>query len=95
MEFEWDEEKRKINLEKHKIDFAEAVKIYDGFVLTSESTGYDYGEERYITIGLLNGVEIAVIYTPRNGKKRIISVRRARIKERKSYYEEKQRNNEN
>ncbi len=42
--------------------------------------------------GLLQGVEIAVIHTFRGGKNRIISARRARVKERRMYYEERQRN---
>ncbi|MBQ6738181.1 MAG: BrnT family toxin [Synergistaceae bacterium] len=88
MQFEWDENKRKINIEKHGIDFADAVKIFDGFITSKQDTRADYGEERYVTIGLLSGIEIAVINTPRGNKVRIISVRRARDSERKKYYEE-------
>ncbi|MBR6900719.1 MAG: BrnT family toxin [Synergistaceae bacterium] len=32
MQFEWDENKRQINIEKHGIDFADAVKIFEGFI---------------------------------------------------------------
>lgn len=49
---------------------------------------FEWDEIRFVTIGLLNGFEIAVVYTPRNNKKRIISVRRARTEERTKYYEE-------
>lgn len=86
--FEWDEEKRQKNIEKHGIDFADAVRIYDGFTIKIRSTKVDYGEERFVTIGLLDGIEVAVINTPRNRRIRIISVRRARVKERILYYEE-------
>ncbi|MBR0253570.1 MAG: BrnT family toxin [Synergistaceae bacterium] len=88
MQFEWDENKRKINIEKHGIDFADAVKIFDGFTHKIQDKRADYGEDRFVTIGLLNGVEISVINTPRDGKIRIISVRRARVSERKKFYEE-------
>ena len=88
MQFEWDENKRKANIEKHRIDFADAVKIFDGFFIRRKDTRADYGEDRYVTTGLLSGVEITVIYTPRNNKRRIISARRARISERKEYYKE-------
>ncbi|MBR0097268.1 MAG: BrnT family toxin [Synergistaceae bacterium] len=87
MEFEWDENKRQSNIIKHKIDFAEAVTIYDEgkFTYTYKSIG-DYGEDRYVSIGILDDKEIAVVYTTRDDKRRIISLRRARINERKLYY---------
>ena len=93
MIFEWDEAKRQSNVIKHKIDFADAVSIFDEFVYTTQDLRADYGEDRYISIGLLHGMEIAVIYTPRDGKRRIISARRARVKERKTYYEEREHGN--
>ena len=95
MQFEWDENKRQANIEKHGIDFADAVKIFDGFTHAAQDTREDWGEERFVAVGLLNGLEIAVIYTPRNGKRRIISVRRARVKEREIYYEEAKKQNGN
>lgn len=89
MPFEWDENKRLKNIEKHGIDFADAVRIFDGsFVYTTQDTRADYGEKRFVSVGLLDGVEISVINTKRNNNIRIISVRRARIKERKKFYEE-------
>ena len=88
MLFEWDEAKRLKNIEKHKIDFADAVKIFKYFVHTVQDTRADYGENRYVSTGLLDDPEITVIYTPRNGKRRIISARRARLQERKRYHEE-------
>ena len=88
MQFEWDENKRQANIEKHGIDFADAVKIFDSFVATHQDTRADYGEERNVSTGILDGLEITVIHTPRGNKRRIISARRARISERKTYYEE-------
>ncbi|MBQ7196293.1 MAG: BrnT family toxin [Synergistaceae bacterium] len=92
MQFEWDENKRQANIEKHGIDFVDAVKIFDGFTSARQDIRADYGEERYVIVGLLDGVEISVINTPRGNKLRIISVRRARISERKRYYEEVKEN---
>ena len=88
MQFEWDENKRKSNIEKHGIDFVDAVKIFDGFTHDTQDTRQDWGEERFVSVGLLAGVEISVVNTPRNGRLRIISARRARKEERKRYYEE-------
>ena len=89
-DFEWDEAKREKNIEKHKIDFLDAVKIFDNeeALFTFQDTRQDWGEIRFVTIGLLNGIEIAVVHTPRNNRRRIISVRRARTEERAKYYEE-------
>ncbi len=92
MEFEWDEAKRQSNIEKHGIDFAEAVAIFDNYVSMYQDTRADYGEVRYVSIGLLQGVEIAVIHTFRGGKNRIISARKARVKERRMYHYERNRN---
>ena len=44
MEFEWDENKRLSNIEKHRIDFIDAVGIYKYFVFTVQDTRADYGE---------------------------------------------------
>ena len=90
LDFEWDEAKRQKNIEKHKIDFLDAVKIFDNeeAIFTFQDTRQDWGENRFVTIGLLNGIEIAVVHTPRKDKRRIISVRRARTEERAKYYEE-------
>ena len=91
LEFEWDEAKRRMNIEKHKIDFADAIAIFDDYVCTLPSVNRDYGEERYLAIGLLRGLEIVVVYTPRGNRRRIISARRARIKEKGKYHEERNR----
>ncbi len=82
--FEWDEEKRKQAILKHGIDFADAIGIFDGEVLLAPSKHDD--ERRWIAVGLLNGIEIAVIYTMRGDTCRIITARRARRYEREKYH---------
>ena len=81
--FDWDETKRQAVLDKHGLDFIDAIKIFAGPVLTARSP--QEGEERWIAIGLLDGLEIAVIYTIRDDIYRIITARRARKKERDLY----------
>ena len=83
--FEWDEAKRAAALEKHGIDFLDATRIFAGSVLRARSAFE--GEDRWIAIGLLDGLEIAVIYTLREGTCRIITARRARTNERRRYHE--------
>jgi uncharacterized DUF497 family protein len=49
---------------------------------------FDYGEVRYITFGYLDEREVVVVWTVRNGSRRIISMRRANAKELEHYDEE-------
>lgn len=86
MEFEWDEEKRLSNFEKHEVDFDEAYAVFDGRpVLTVPDLRYL--EERYKTIAALGPRFITVVWTPRDHRIRLISVRRSSRAERRSYRE--------
>lgn len=92
MKFEWDEDKNHLNIEKHGVRFEDACKIFDGFTIDAIDNRTDYGEERIISIGLLNGIAvITVVHTDRKGICRIISARPANRKERKHYDETIQR----
>ena len=82
--FEWDEDKRQINLQKHGIDFPKVLRIFALPVCRRRSD--KNGETRFLVVGVLDDVEIAVIYTEREeGVCRIISARRARPEERRAY----------
>ena len=75
--FPWDEKKRKLNLAKHGIDFQDAAAICEGPLVTVEDTREDYGEPRYVALGLLEGIVVSMAYAERNDKVRIISNRKA------------------
>ena len=83
--FEWDERKRLTTLEKHGIDFRRAIEIFGGSTLVFPSRQSE-SEERWTAIGILDQVEIAVIYTMRKQICRIITARRARRYERSEYH---------
>jgi uncharacterized protein len=83
MLFEWDESKRRANLVKHLIDFQDATQIFDGPVF--EKTRLRHGEDRVLAIGLMQDVEIVVVYLVRGKRRRIISARRAHRHERQAY----------
>lgn len=92
MEFEWDSEKNRKNIEKHGVDFADAALIFEEPLLVHEDNREAYGERRFCCIGILNGIEIFVSYTWRENRLRIISARRASRDERRKYrsvYEQK------
>jgi uncharacterized DUF497 family protein len=82
VEFEWDENKNRRNIEKHGIDFRAAKRIWDETpVEISRST--ERGEERIVVVGELEAVCLTVVYTERQGSIRLISARASNRKERK------------
>jgi uncharacterized protein len=87
MEFEWDEQKNNINIEKHSIDFNFAKEIFSGVWISKPDNRRDYGEERLIALGLLGEFVLVAVYTRRGQKIRLISTRRANAEERRIYYE--------
>jgi len=86
LEFEWDEEKRRSNIEKHKLDFVRAHAIFDGRpVIHSDSSRL--GEKRSKSTGIIDGVFVTVIWTLREGRIRIISARGTRDEDKRAYHE--------
>lgn len=86
MQFEYDPNKSASNRTKHGIDFEEAKRLWDGPVVRSPSPG-DYGEERYVMFGMIDGKHWTAVVTYRGESVRIISVRRSREKEVRLYGE--------
>ncbi len=88
MKYVWNEDKNRRNIERHGIAFKDAVKIFDGETLEKKDDRFEYGEIRIYAIGLINGLEIVVIYTDTNNdERRIISARRAEPYERRAYWQ--------
>jgi uncharacterized protein len=86
MEFEWDERKNQANITKHELDFADAVKVFRIPLRISLDRRQDYGEERWIGLGMLDGRVVLVVFTEPDEKTiRIISLRKALPYERKCY----------
>jgi hypothetical protein len=75
--FEWDEAKRKLNLAKHGIDFRDAHSIFDGPLITAEDDREDYGERRFVALGLLGDIVVSMTYAERGDRVRVISIRKA------------------
>jgi uncharacterized protein len=86
IKFEWDEAKNRANLRKHGFDFADAEEMFRGMLVVDPDTGEDYGEKRWLGIGMIRGRTTAVIFTaPAPETIRIISLRRTHHEERKEY----------
>lgn len=89
LNFEWDEEKAKVNLKKHRVSFDEATTVFiDPFSITIPDPDHSVEEQRYIDIGISDRDHIlVVVYTERGSNIRIISCRKATSSERKLYKE--------
>jgi uncharacterized DUF497 family protein len=83
----WDENKRKSNLTKHGLDFADMSQFGVDDALFGEDTRFTYPERRFVAIGLLNASLVQVVYAADRSVWRIISLRHASRKERKLWRE--------
>lgn len=95
MQFEWDEEKNRINLKKHGIDFETAALVFaDENRYEIYDDVHSEGEDRFITIGYINDIAyvVMVVYTERKDLIRLISARKATNYERRLYYDYSQGN---
>ncbi|TIQ37380.1 MAG: BrnT family toxin [Mesorhizobium sp.] len=91
LEFEWDGDKAASNLAKHGVAFSDAKRLFDDIHgLHYADRSMDYEEERFIGIGMINGVVLTVVYTERGDRIRLISARRATRHEQKAYDEARQ-----
>ena len=85
MWIEFDEGKRASTLRNHGLDMARAPDVLAGPTLTVADNRRNYGETRYITIGLLDEKMVVLVWTPRGKMLRIISLRKANDRERRIY----------
>jgi len=85
-EFEWDEEKARLNLAKHGVSFAFGARVFADplWADTDVSRGRDH-EGRRKAVGRIEGKLYAVVYTDRAGVRRLISARRTNRKEERGY----------
>jgi uncharacterized DUF497 family protein len=88
MDYEWDEAKRLANLRKHGIDFTDVPAVFDGDIVSVEDNRYNYGEQRFVSFGLLQGRVVAVVHVERGNCIRIISARKATKYEQQTYFEQ-------
>lgn len=85
MEIEFDEIKWATTLEARGLDMTRAGDVLAGASLTVRDDRQDYGEDRFLTIGFLDGEMVVLVWTPRRNAQRIISLRKANERERKLY----------
>lgn len=93
MLFEWDEDKNRLNQWKHGIDFKAAMLVFqDPYLLSKRDDRYDYGEERWQSVGLAENMLLSVAHTIEDDHDsteeiiRIISARKAGSSQARGYY---------
>jgi len=86
MEFTWSETKRAANLNAHGLDFVDAPRVFEGLTFTFEDDRFSYGEQRFITLGLLAGFPVSIVHTESEHEIRIISFRKATHRETDIYF---------
>jgi uncharacterized protein len=87
MLLEWDSSKNEKNIKRHKLDFNDALMVFEQPMLSRIDDRENYGEDRWIGLGKLDGAIVVIVYTLRNENVRVISLRRANRRERKIYEE--------
>ena len=90
MRFTWSERKRAVNLREHGLDFVDAPRVFEGLTFTYEDDRFAYGEQRFITLGLLAGIPVSVAHTESDDEIRVISFRKATGREEKRLFNEVQ-----
>ena len=88
MEFTWSEAKRSLNVKNHGLDFVDALRVFEGVTFTFEDDRLCYGEQRFVTLGLLAGIPVSIVHTENEHEIRIISFRKATRREAQIYFDE-------
>lgn len=94
IQFEWDSEKEKINISRHKLNFTDASHVFsDAFQLNLFDEKHSDDEDRWLVIGEIPVMKIVVVvhtfrqsHVSNDARVRIISARKATKKERADYF---------
>jgi uncharacterized protein len=87
MPVDYDPDKRAATLLHRGLDMADAASVLGGPCVTFPDLRQDYGEDRFITLGLLVGRMVVLVWTWRDDVRRIISMRKANEREQNLYRE--------
>ena len=82
----FDPAKRTVNLQRHQIDLADCENVFDEPMLTREDASENYGEQRLVSLALLNRKVVVLVWTDRDDGPRLISCREAEKYEKQAYF---------
>ena len=86
MRFMWSETKRSLNVAEHGFDLADAPRVFAGPTYTYEDDRFDYSEQRFVTLGLLDDLVVSIVHTESSRLIRVISLRKATKHEQTIYF---------
>ena len=87
MRFTWTETKRRINLAKHGLDFADAKKVFAGPMVLFEDQRSEYSEQRMIGVGLPGELVVLIVHVESDAVIHVISMRKADNHETNLYFQ--------
>ncbi|HTW71328.1 MAG TPA: BrnT family toxin [Acetobacteraceae bacterium] len=90
VEYEWDETKRRSNLAKHGVDFAQVSDFNWPLAVIQEDRRRNYGERRWNAVGTIGERVHTLVYTERIGRVRVISLRKSKKQEVDFYENQKE-----
>lgn len=86
MQFEWDEQKNALNIQKHGIDFSDTYELFRQHILVLKDERKDYKEHRYIGVGYIQQRIMVLVFTrPKKDSVRVISLRKANKREQEKF----------
>ena len=87
MRYAHDSDKQDANLKKHGYSFEDAPQVIEGnSTVTFEDKRLDYGEQRFITLGLLRDMVVVIVTAETDEEIRVISMRKADRNEQEIYF---------
>lgn len=87
MKFTWDEPKRRRNLKDHGLDVVDVERVFEGPTYSFEDDRFHYQEQRFVTLGLLEGIPVSIVHTETKTRIHIISFRKATRREAQILFE--------
>ena len=85
MKIEFDQAKRDETLKHRGVDMRRANEVFEGVTISFADIRFEYGEDRFITFGLLDARMVVLAWTKRGNARRIISMRKANEREQRKY----------
>lgn len=82
----WHEPKRQLTRPRRGLDFADAELVFAGPTFTFEDDRDDYGEQRWVTLGVLQGKVVVVVHTESQDEIHVISMRKADKDEQRLFF---------
>ncbi len=88
MRVKWSEAKRLSKFRKHDLGFMDAITALEGAVIAFEDDWFNYSEDRFVSIGLLQSNLVVIAHSESDDEVRVISMRKATSNERRVYFGE-------